>query len=124
MAGRPKAGERDDQKTQFGMWLGLPVSARKDDEKTQKDLAKKLGVREETLSLWAKDPYVKGIAQNAIKILGGNDKLAIINKLVELAKEGSHAHIKTYLEWQGEIGAQTGKPTTPKEITVKYVTDS
>ena len=112
MAGRPKAGQTEGLKQQYGMWLGLPDSARKDDEKTQAMLAEKLGVAEKTLSLWRGDPIVEEARNNSIKVLGGNEKLAIVNALINKCKTGDHNAIRVYLEWQGEIGANSIKKFT------------
>jgi len=86
------------------MWLGMPPDAREDDERTLDALAKKLGHSAETLSRWKKDPYVQDITQNALKVLGGNRKLAIIKAMMDKAEEGSFQHQRLYFEWQGDIG--------------------
>ena len=118
-----KSTDTQDRQTQFGLWLGIPVSARKDDEKTEQQIAAKLGVNRRSISRWKQLPYVKEVAQSAIKLLGGNEKLAIVNSMVAKAKEGSFQHQRLYLEWQGEIGTrrEDGKP--PSEIKVSFITE-
>jgi hypothetical protein len=114
--------DTEDKKLQYGMWLGLPPDMRQEDVKTQKDFAKKIGLKEETISRWKDDPYVKSIRENAVRIWGGNDKLEIIKSIIAQAKEGKVAAQRLYLEWQGELDSRQRKEI-PSEFTVTYKTE-
>lgn len=124
--GRPKAGSTEDLKIQFGIWLGLPPDARQADEKTQEEFAKKIGVTLKTLIQWKSDPGVQETARNSMRILGGNRKMKIIDKLMSMAEMGDVAAIKLYLEWQGEIGqrAMDIEKKRPRSMELILTTDA
>lgn len=118
---RITAADAQSKKMQFGMWLGLPKSTRQDDEVTLEQLSKKIGTSRECLSRWRDDPYVKQCAENAVKIFGGNDKLAIIQSLVSDAKAKGNVQAKRlYLEWQNEIGTRQNSSKTPSQFNVTF----
>lgn len=120
---RPKRGESDDKRMQFGMWIGVPLSARRDDEKTREQFAKKIGINSRTLTRWAREPSVQEIARNAIKFLGGDDKLDVVNAIIKEAKAGSPGMARLYMEWQGEIGARVEGKKMPGEFRVTFHTE-
>jgi hypothetical protein len=112
------------QKQQFAMWLGLPAYGREDDEQTLEQYAAKYGLAPSTLKRWSREPRVQEMASNAIKVLGGNEKLKVIRKMIEQAIEGRHQQQKMYLEWLGELGQVTKKKDlTPKEIKISFNTE-
>ncbi len=121
---RPNAQRGKDLRTQFGIWMGMPVSARKEDERTQETFALKLGVNKKTLERWKKEPEVQAIAKEALQLLAGNDELDILNSMISKAKEGSVTHQRLYYEVLGKIGvgAKKGGGEVPKEISVTYRT--
>ncbi len=124
MKTKPRKGETDSKKMQFGMWLGLPERCRKDDEKTLEAFSKKIEVTTMTLNRWKKEEDVKEIARNALILFAGNDGLECMQSIIEKTKEGNPTMARLYAEIMGWTGkATTSKGTTPKEITVKYVTD-
>jgi len=110
---------RESEREQFAIWLGMPPEHRH--PKTEADLAEKLGVTTVTLSNWKKDPDVKALAQNAIRILGGNEMYAITQALIEESKQGKVKAIELYLKWQGQL-AQEKKTELPPVIKVEYAT--
>ena len=75
--------EKRDLQQQFGMWLGLPYSAR--EPKLEKDLAEQMGVTPKSLSVWKNDPIVQQAKVNAVKTLAGKHTLSVVNKMIEKA---------------------------------------
>tara|TARA_Y100000310_G_scaffold334298_1_gene413796 strand:+ start:808 stop:1182 length:375 start_codon:yes stop_codon:yes gene_type:complete len=120
---RPKKGELEDRKQQYGMWLGIPILARKDDEKTQTQICAKLNISENTARKWRSEPFIQEIARNAFKILGGNDMAAVTRAIVDGALEGSPSMARLYMEWQGEVGMRKDVSKTPTGFSVKFTTD-
>lgn len=113
--------ESEEKKQQFGLWLGLPKEVRT--PKTQEELAKQLGTTEQTLCSWAKDPLVLAAKDGALKVLGGNDMYAVIQTIVNKAKEGNYQMARLYMEWQGQVGKQqAAKPEEEKELVIRYGT--
>ncbi len=111
----------ESRKQQFAIWLGLPPACRPNDEKTIQDFAKKLGISRNQLMIYKRDPRVQAMARDALKVLGGNDKLGVVQAIVKGAKEGNSQMARLYMEWQGEIGSRKS-PDIPKEISVTYKT--
>jgi len=114
--------EIEDWKRQFGMWLGLPESAR--EPKKQEHLAHQLGVSPETLTRWKRDPAVIKAKESAVRMLGGNDMYEVAKTITEKAKEGNFQMARLYMEWQGEIGGRKQEKPEPVEIVIKRGTES
>ena len=117
--GRLSEEESIDKRTQFGIWLGLPYAARADDEKTQKDFCRKLDITPDTARAWSEDKYVQEVAENALIVFGGNEKLKIVQKLIEQASKGDIRSIELYFKWQNMLGQNMG--LRPK-VKAKHVT--
>lgn len=120
---RPKKGVNEDKKNQFGIWLGIPVSARKDDEKTMEQFAAKLGITDMTLTRWKNDPQVQEIARSAVKQFFGNDSFEVVKSIVQKAKEGNAQMARLFLEYNGDIGTGVKKKEPPKDwkVTIETV---
>ena len=118
---RPKPGENDDLKRQYGIWLGLPKHARKEDEQTEEALAKKLGVSSKSMSRWKLDPIVIETEASAIKLFAGNDELEVTRIMILKAKEGSHLDRRLYYEYIGRLGSNQPKPDNrPRSIKLTW----
>lgn len=125
MATKLKQSELASKKRKLGMWLGLPEAARQE-YKTQKELATYMGVTQKTLTKWRSDPDVQAIAQDALKILGGDRMMEVIKALMDSASgDSSHSpqDRRTVMEWQGLIGTKRGAGQAPTKFEVTFTTD-
>lgn len=116
-----KKHTNDDKKTQFGIWLGLPVEGRKDDERTEEQFSKKLGVSPKSLVRWKDDAHVQEIARNAVKVFFGNDSYDVVKEVVKQAKGGSAPHARLFLEYNGDIGTAVKKRELPKQWKITLI---
>ena len=120
---RPKTGATESKKQEYGIWLGIPELARQEGERTQKEFSIKMGISEKTLIKWRKLPEVQAIAQSAIKILAGNEALAIMNKIIEGAMKGSTQDKRLYSDIMGWTGTKRAEAPKAGAFTVTFETD-
>ena len=109
------------QRIQYGMWLGLPKSSRLEDEKTEDAYSKKICISLKTLNKWKKEPFVKKIAENALKFYGEGKNKEIIDKLRDEALSGSVPAMKLWMEWQGFFASKKAK--VPGSFNFELETD-
>jgi len=121
---RPKSGETNDKKQQFGMWLGLPVAARPGDSKTQYQICEKIGITKKTASKWRQDPLVQDTARNIIKLLAGNDQVEVLNAIIKDAKGGQAAQQRIFAEMMGWIGTRKPDGGGTPDFRVIFTTDN
>jgi hypothetical protein len=117
--------ETFDLKQQLGIWMGIPPEDRIEGEKSLVEMATKMGLTEQTVEKWKYDLTVQEAARNSLRILGGNHKLKIINKLVSMAEKGDIPAIKLFLEWQGEIGVAANeiRKHKPRAMELTLITE-
>ncbi len=120
--GRPKFGENESKKIQFGIWLGLPPACRKEDERNLESFSKKIGISEKTLGRWKSDPFVQQVSKNAIKMFFGNDSFEVVKTVVEKAKAGSFQHARLFMEYNGDVGGGIKKKDLPDHFKVTFET--
>jgi len=109
-----------DKKTQFGMYLGKPAHLR--EPKTREEFAKIIGVTPQTLSHWAKDPYVIDVARNYKKLEAQVHLDEVIKNLTERAKR-NNADARTFLQWIGELDKSGREKAEPLgKIEVEFIT--
>lgn len=116
-----KADESQSKKQQFGIWLGLPPGSR--EPPSQIELAAQLGVTEQSLTTWKRDPIVQEIAKNALQLMALGHNLEIWNSTIEKAKEGNVMAQRLYYDLTNQLRQKETKGI-PGKFVVEYVTDS
>jgi hypothetical protein len=112
----------NDQQEKFIEWLLMPKEART--ARTQKDLAGVLGVGEQTLTKWKKDPeFIQAWEARYYEGIGDPGKKAeIMATLLETAtdrEDPKHVQAaKAYMEIEGSL-----RPTQQVEMTVRPLSE-
>lgn len=87
-------------KRAFSLWLSMPPAARI--PRTQRELARELAVRPETLSRWKKDPQLRDSVRSLCRIMLESHLPELYGVLVREAMAGSFQHLKLAMQMAGE----------------------
>lgn len=106
-------------------WLALPKSKRK--PKTQIQLGALVGVSDETISLWKRDPKFKQAVWELIEDLAGDDDADIIASVKRNAQLSGREGVqdrRLYLQWRGQLVDKqelSGPGGTPVQVEMDDV---
>jgi hypothetical protein len=103
-------------------WLALPKSNRK--PKTQIQLGAAIGVSDETISIWKRDPKFKQAVWALIEDLAGDDDADIIAAIKRNARRTGRDGVndrKLYLQWRGQLVEKQEDVTKDRELVVRVI---
>lgn len=111
-----------DKQVKAIQWLALPKSKRK--PKTQIQLADQLGVTDEAITKWKRDPKFKQAVWALIEDLAGDDDADIISEIKKNCKRPGRDGVndrRLWLQWRGQLVEKQEDVTKDRELVVRVI---
>jgi len=103
-------------------WLALPKSKRK--PKTQIQLGAAIGVSDETISIWKRDPKFKQAVWGLIEDMAGDDDADVIAEIVKNSKRPGRDGVndrRLWLQWRGQLVEKQEDVTKDRDLVVRVI---